>query len=162
MPSACGTRPCVVGDSVQLLPLPQFEFYAVLAAIVLGWAAATQWVLYRRRAYRRRIGAVVTDLAKVYGPIICLVPGSHDALAVGTTHVHWLAYGQVPRASFSLPLPRIAHLTVIDSGPKEMTFSLRLVSGIDTRVLSTVDVVQAHQLIQFMNTTGRAIEYLPG
>lgn len=161
MLSARGTCPSVVGGSAQLLPLPQFEFFAVLAAIMSGWAAVTHWVLYRRGAYRRRIGAVVADLAKAYGPITCLVPGDQDAIAVGTVHVHWLSYVPEPHAVFSVPIQRIAHLTVVDSGPKVMTFSLRLVSGMDTRVLSTVDVVQAHQLIQFMNSTGRAIEFLP-
>jgi hypothetical protein len=144
-----------------MMLLPPFTFYAIIWVVLLASLAATHSVLLARRVRDRAIAAVLEQLARTHGPITCVVPGDGEAIALGLGHLHWVTYDRQPCASLSVPLQRVVHLNVIETGPKAMRFSFRLESGIDTRVLRTADMVQARNLFQLMRATGREIEYLP-
>ncbi len=127
--------------------------------IILIWLILTQLVLRLRRTARQRISQILERAAAAYGPISVFVTGAGEAVAAGSTHLHWIDC-QIPAISFSLPLSDVTHLKVIDEDPDLMKLSFRLSSELETRVLCTQDILQATELFRLMQSEAKMVDYL--
>ena len=140
-------------------PFSSLALLIICSGIISAWLIPTLIVVRVRTTKRQRIVRLIEQAAAEHDPIVACVIGDGEAVAVGASHLYWIDC-HTPTISFSMSLDEITHLKIIDEDPNVMKFSFRLASKLETRVLRTRDVLQATQLFRFIQSQGKAIDYL--
>jgi hypothetical protein len=139
-------------------PLNAYSLIASAWMVILTWLVVTQIALFFRRSLRQGLIKVLTDINSDFGAISVFVTGDHEAVAIGSRYLHWIDC-DVPSVSFSLPLDEISHFKVIDEDPQRMMFAFKLTDGLETRVLTTRDILQTAELFRLMQDNSKIIDY---
>jgi|GEM_PF-2901078 len=140
-------------------PLNSSSLLFIAFGLIAAWFCVTQFILWIRTYSMRRRGHLLERIANEYGPIVACVTGDHEAIAVGWNHLHWIDDHDCA-ISFSLPWSDVTHLKIVDEDPDCMKLCFRLSSNLETRTLSTRDVLQVTELFRLIQAKEMMVDYL--